>query len=244
MKLSVIKNKLDFLINTFFHPQWLLARKADKNISSIVSELTENLLDIGCGEKNIKKYISAKINYIGLDYYATALNWYKTVPDIYGDAVALPFDNNSFMTVLMLDVLEHIPDPKKSIDEVARVLMPNGKFILQVPFIYPIHDAPLDFHRWTKYGLKAFIENSGLKIISIETEGKAIETAGVLINIALCKTLINLINNKSLFAILFLFLPVIIALVNIVSLLISFISPNDDFMPINYKVIAVKKYKN
>ena len=56
-------------------------------------------------------YITRNQGYIGLDYYQTATQWYKTKPHVYADAQNLPFADNSIDTVLFLDVMEHLQLP-------------------------------------------------------------------------------------------------------------------------------------
>ena len=61
-----------------------------------------------------------------------------------------PFTDAQFESVLLLDVLEHLRAPEVCITEIERVLKIRGKLFLKVPFLYPVHDAPFDFHRWTR----------------------------------------------------------------------------------------------
>ena len=77
--------------------------------------------------------------------------------EIFADAQSLPFKNKSIDTILLLDVLEHLPRPEECFEEIYRKSKPNGKVIIQVPFLYPIHDAPLDFRRWTQHGLRGLL---------------------------------------------------------------------------------------
>ena len=44
------------------------------------------------------------------------------------EPVALPFEDASFDTVLSCGVLEHVPDPEGSVEEIGRVLRPGGMF--------------------------------------------------------------------------------------------------------------------
>jgi len=240
VKLRKIKKYFKFLSKTPLHPQWIIMRYAHKNYLSIASEIDKDVLDIGSASQSIKKYLGNEVRYIGLDYYSTAKYWYDYVPDIYGDAQVLPIKNESVSNVLMLDVLEHLPYPDKCMREIARVLKPGGKLIIQTPFLYPLHDQPLDFNRWTEYGYEKLFEGSGLEVKLIGKLGKPIETAGLIVNLALCKILLDSIKQKKIITALLIFVPLIVPIVNILSWLLEPLCPDDSFMPLNYSVVAIK----
>jgi SAM-dependent methyltransferase len=73
--------------------------------------------------------------------------------NITGDAHHLPFRGDVFEVVLLSDVLEHFHTPVKVVQEIYRVTREGGLVIGSVPFLFPIHEAPTDFYRFTKYGL-------------------------------------------------------------------------------------------
>lgn len=50
------------------------------------------------------------------------------------DALALSFADESFDVIVSQEVLEHVPSITDAIDETARVLAPNGRLLLSVPF--------------------------------------------------------------------------------------------------------------
>jgi SAM-dependent methyltransferase len=50
------------------------------------------------------------------------------------DITGLPYEDAAFDVVLCSHVLEHVPDDRKAMREVYRVLTPGGWAILQVPF--------------------------------------------------------------------------------------------------------------
>jgi len=61
-----------------------------------------------------------------------------------GYAENMPYQNNSFDIVLMEDVLEHVEDPKKVIQECYRVLKLGGKLIIKFPSFKGMFSHHLD----------------------------------------------------------------------------------------------------
>src|SRR3546814_2135706 len=51
-------------------------------------------------------------------------------PDVAADGALLPFPDQSFEAVICSEVLEHVPDPRLVLDEIARVLKPGGCLLL------------------------------------------------------------------------------------------------------------------
>ncbi|RKZ78694.1 MAG: hypothetical protein DRR19_26030 [Candidatus Parabeggiatoa sp. nov. 1] len=243
MNYRKIKEALAKIRKLPIHPQWLISRHEHWHSIRIGKQVAGLVLDIGCASQSIKHYIQAKHDYIGLDYYQTAVHWYGTQPHVYGDAQILPIADNSIDSVLLLDVLEHLPRPEDCFSEIARVLKPTGVLVLQVPFIYPIHDAPLDFQRWTQYGLQQLAGKHGFIIRQEMKIGKPLETSGLLINIAITKTVLNWIQQKNPVIILGILAPLAILGVNLLCWLLSLISPKDDMMPYSYRLV-LEKNKN
>jgi SAM-dependent methyltransferase len=66
-----------------------------------------------------------------LDY--TTADLYSPIADVKADICNLPFDDNSFNVVFCNHVLEHITDDTKAMQELYRVLKPNGMGIFQIP---------------------------------------------------------------------------------------------------------------
>jgi SAM-dependent methyltransferase len=100
-----------------------------------------NVLDVGCGKGEncfflLQKSPNGKI--YGVDLSKENIAWAKSK---YGSKIKfksskaenLPFDNSFFDIVYCYEVLEHVADLKKSLNEIKRVLKKNGKFIFSVP---------------------------------------------------------------------------------------------------------------
>lgn len=124
-----------------------------------------DLLDIGSGLtpyrpffKNVKRYVRMdKFDYMGIK------------PDIIGDALSVPVKNNSFDSVFSSQVLEHVTNPQKMIDEVHRILKKDGTCILTTHMAQVIHGEPHDYFRFTEYGLKELFKN--FKYIEVKPNG-------------------------------------------------------------------------
>lgn len=226
------------IAGTPFHPQWLTGMGNSKLLSWLTSIEEENIiLDIGCFNKWPKVHVPNSCTYIGLDYHETAKYWYDSVPDVYGDALKLPIKSKTINTVLLFDVLEHISDTGGLLSEVCRVLEPNGRLIMQVPFLYPLHDEPRDYVRLTIHGFRELAQKYGFIIEKCNPIGHPIETSTLLINIAISKTILGWIKDRNPAAILVLLLPVFVLLSNLLARFFMIISNEDHFMPYSYQLI-------
>lgn len=87
----------------------------------------------------------------------------------------IPYPDGAFDTILLSDVLEHLPEPMNCWREMNRLLAPGGKVLLNVPFYYPIHEGPHDFYRYTEFALRRFAEGSGFGVVELVPIGGPIE---------------------------------------------------------------------
>src|SRR5690242_6873617 len=167
MDATSLRRGLDFFRNTPFHPQWFVLRGRDRRLGHL-SRVSGDVLDIGCTDKALANHLPRGCRYVGLDYYATVKNFYDTRPDVYGDACKLPFADASLDAVLFFEVLEHVRDAQAAVSEVSRVLKPGGILLMSMPFMYPIHNAPFDFQRFTRHGLEWVLAEHGLAAERVE----------------------------------------------------------------------------
>lgn len=120
-------------------------------------------LDIGCGND---QYGTLFPNRTTLDIEARP----GVKVDIIADAHNLSqIKDNSFGVVLCTEVLEHLHTPPKAIAEFHRILKPGGLLLLSTRFIFPIHDAPGDYYRFTKYGLRYLLREFTIEELKSET---------------------------------------------------------------------------
>ena len=125
-------------------------------------------LDAGCGDMPYKEYMNNLV-----DQYDT-IDFTEHIPGIkyIGDIQNMDMiDDNIYDTVVCFEVLEHVANPFKAVAEINRVIKKNGIFILTIPHLSRLHDAPHDYFRYTKYGVKSLLENNGFKILEIKPRG-------------------------------------------------------------------------
>jgi len=130
----------------------------------------EKTLDVGCGSSYYSEYFPDRI---GFDIT------FRDGVNIIGDAISLPFGDESFEFVLCTEVIEHLKEPQRAIGEMWRVLKPKGRLLLTTRFVFPLHDTPYDYYRFTKYGLRYLLRD--WKILVIEEEESTIGRLGILI---------------------------------------------------------------
>jgi SAM-dependent methyltransferase len=67
------------------------------------------------------------------DHVRDAARRFPWLPVLEGDAADLPLPDDAVDAVVLLDVLEHVPDPAAVLTEIHRVLRPGGSLVLSVP---------------------------------------------------------------------------------------------------------------
>ncbi len=233
-----IREHLSFLAATPLHPQWLLRFAPSRQELLRLSEGT--ILDVGSADRWPERFIPRKTNYIALDYPQTGKALYASKPDIFADAAALPIVSNTIDTVLYFEVLEHVTRPSETIEEISRVLKPGGQLIMSMPFLYPMHDEPHDFQRYTKHGLERDFRAAGLELKSIKPTLNAASTSGLIACLALSGMILRALKNRSPSLLMTPLLICAIPIINIIALTIGWVMPNWDAIAAGHQAIARK----
>jgi len=139
------------------------------------------LLDLGCGEAPLYAFYRDHVTDVVCADWKTSTHDLSYVDFHIDMTKSLPFKNDTFDTVIMSDVLEHISRPFDTLQEVSRIIVPGGHLILNVPFLYWIHEAPHDYFRYTEFGLRSICENYALKVIELSPIGGVPEVLGDLL---------------------------------------------------------------
>ena len=126
------------LVRTHFHQPAICLFRALELIEMRDLQFAAPILDLGCGNGDIGDLaLRSHWPAIGLDLLPSEVRA-AVVRDAYagatvGDGVSLPFADSSFGTVMSICVMEHIPDDRAVIAEVARVLQPGGRLVYTTP---------------------------------------------------------------------------------------------------------------
>ena len=143
-------------------------------LENYAQEEDKVILEIGCLNGNLSKKIieQKKYEYIGSDALQNNIiklaNKFKSIPFIVFDITQNPFKSKICNILIMLNILEHIEDDDKALNEAYKLLNDNGKLIVEVPsckFLYDNYDKKLLHYR--RYDAKEIIKkilNAGFVI--------------------------------------------------------------------------------
>ena len=160
---------------------WFVAR--NKIIQFLFKKYLGNksktVLEIGCGTGYVLKGLQdnfANYQLVGSEIHLEGLKFAKerlpNVAFVQLDATKMPFENE-YNAIGAFDVLEHIEEDEKVMQEVYKVLKPNGLFFISVPqhqWMWSINDD-IAYHkrRYSRAEMEQKLINNGFEIIYISS---------------------------------------------------------------------------
>jgi len=153
------------------HWWWLGRRKITGVFLDKINLQKEcKILDGGCGTGAELIFLQQYGEVYGVDLSPIAIKFCKErgLSKVkVADLSKLPFQDNFFDLVCLMDVIEHIKDSQIILKEIKRVLKPGGHVFLTVPalpFIFSLHDTQQGhFRRYRKSSLREFFDKAGFK---------------------------------------------------------------------------------
>ncbi len=146
------------------HEQHWWWRSREETVLSLLRELNpgrcdQRLLDIGCGDGLMFDELANFGTVEGVEIDASIVS----PKNLWRDAIHVaPFDQTfqpgkTYDTILMLDVLEHLPDPDAALRHAMRLLAPRGRLIITVPAFRCLWTTHDDLnHHFTRYTRRSF----------------------------------------------------------------------------------------
>jgi 2-polyprenyl-3-methyl-5-hydroxy-6-metoxy-1,4-benzoquinol methylase len=142
---------------------------------------TGNILDIGCGTGEfLKIFKDAKWNTLGIE---PSMDVRKMAVDNYGldireEAEITNLETASFDIITMWHVLEHVPRLNDRIEDLKRLIKPNGIIIIAVPNCISLdakiyaenwaaYDVPRHLYHFSSKDIQTLFINHGLKVFKI-----------------------------------------------------------------------------
>jgi SAM-dependent methyltransferase len=131
-------------------------RGGGKALFDLVGDLGgRKILDLGCGLGPHREALAKRgAIWIGLDLTGRACT-------VIADSGRLPFCDGSFDGVLCSAVLEHLPEPGISLEEMRRVLLPGGRLFGYVAFLEPFHG--MSYFHMSHMGLEYLLFRYGFR---------------------------------------------------------------------------------
>ena len=159
------------MATSYLHPRHIAQREIANFVRAEGTKLNGLLLDVGCGRKPYGKWLPNIERHMGVDMPSTMHG--PEHADVWASALALPFADATFDSVLCTEVLEHTPDPAVGLREMARVSKAGSLLVLTVPFSEQLHEKPYDFCRFTSYWLEHLLKITGWEILQLRPRGGA-----------------------------------------------------------------------
>ena len=151
---------------------WLMGALIAEAYAEAISRCSRGkILDLGCGTAPLYPLYKFAAEEIILADWPHSLHPSPCL-DCYLDlSSGLPFRDQTFDLIILSDVLEHLASPEHALAEVCRVAVPGARVLLNVPFLYGIHEAPHDYYRYTEFGLRHLALQSGLTVETVRPLG-------------------------------------------------------------------------
>lgn len=188
-KFKVIANELYPNINKEnpSHGSWLGMKRVCEHYNLYSRTYIQGkLIDLGCGEVPFYHFyenLVSEITTIDWGNSDARVNFVDYEMDL---NKSLDLASNSYDTILLADVLEHIRHPEVLIQEMSRILKPGGHVVINLPFMYCIHDAPYDYFRYTNYSLKSMFEDHDFEVKEMHATGGSMDIITDLVAKIIC----------------------------------------------------------
>jgi SAM-dependent methyltransferase len=134
----------------YFHHREIT--KLFRSIAEVFDRPGRVVVEIGAGRAS-KAELFSRALYVSTDFTT------REGIDLVTTGGQLAFRDHSVDLVICMNVIEHVYDPECLLEETHRLLRRGGCLFLVTPFLFPLHDIPYDFFRYTEYSLKRLLNS-------------------------------------------------------------------------------------
>ncbi len=136
-----------------------------RTLKKFSMQLKGKVLDIGAGDKPYKNFFAH------LTYHSSDMQQ-SFFPDQQHDLVCSVYKiscpDKIYDACLLIQVMEHLEEPIKALQEVNRILVDNGQVYISVPQGAGDHFIPHHYFNFTRYGLEYVLKKAGFEIVHYE----------------------------------------------------------------------------
>ncbi len=93
----------------------------------------------------------------------------------------IPVDDSSYDAIVCTGLLEHVPEPLKTLTEFNRIIKPGGKVIISASYAFSTHNAPENYFHFSIYGMKYLLEQAGFVVEVSRASCRPFRTIGILL---------------------------------------------------------------
>jgi SAM-dependent methyltransferase len=163
-----------------WHYQWLSVKDIYSDLREVLPTMDGPLVDVGCMAKPYKTWLRRVDKHVGIDVAPGS-----AVDHVVRDGEPFPLPTGSFRSALCTQVLQVTTDPSHLLDEMSRVVVPDGTIVVATPSCYndmSFRDGAQlykDYWRHTYYGVERLVAPR-FEVVAIKRQGGIGSTAGVM----------------------------------------------------------------
>lgn len=155
---------------------WLIAQLIADGYSTLIPRFVKgDFADLGCGLAPFREFYSPYAASIFLSDWSSSVHKPAFIDAAWSLNEPLPCPGERFDSILVSDVLEHLPHPRLLAGELHRILRKGGVVLFNTPFLYGIHEAPHDYYRYTEFALRDIMQEAGFEVVHLVPFGSGLQ---------------------------------------------------------------------
>jgi ubiquinone/menaquinone biosynthesis C-methylase UbiE len=209
------------------------------DLRNVLPNFKGDVLDVGCGQGPYRFLLDkTQTKYYGIDIVDADKFDYNN-PDITPfNGQDIPFEDGKFSGLICTEVLEHVENYQKLINEMHRVMKAGGTGIITIPWSARYHYIPWDYFRYTPSSLKTMF--AGFSEAKITNRGTDVTVIANKVIVMFFRNLIPVVAWKWILVSIWILLTPILALVVIMGHLSVLFNLGTDEDPLGYTIVVRK----